>query len=160
MFDYPRLPDWTSRWAHFVKDSLDIQSDISLDWEHVSCTSYAAQGIEAITGHNPFEEEGWAGSFTTALGAAKAILSKGFKTLDDVIASLFPEIPLAYAWPGDVLLVRTLPEALDAESSLVMPHGIGICDPPLYLSPAIGGLGRQNMFKDGLRAFAIGHKVP
>lgn len=158
MFDYERRPDWTARWAEFIKDSLDLQPELCLDWEFTSCTSFAAQGIEAITGRNPFEEGEWDGKFTTPLSAAKEIKRRGFLTLDDVIASLFVEIPLAFAWPGDVVLVRALPWS-DEEARSVMPHGVGLVDPPYYYSPAELGLGRGDLYKEAVRAFAIGHGV-
>lgn len=158
MFMYPRLPDWTSRWAHFIKDTLDLASDLRLNWMDVHCAQFTGSGIEAITQHNPYEEDGWADKFTTAASAAKEIRKRGFTTLDDVIVSLFPEIPLAYAWPGDVVLVNTVPWT-DEETRTVMPHGVTLADPPFFYGVSPEGVGRGDLYQDAFKCFAIGREV-
>lgn len=160
MFTYPRLDDWTSRWAGFIKDSLDLRHDLVLDWDVINCTQFGGQGIEAITGHNPYEEGGWQEKFTTSKDAVVAIKAEGFTTLDDLIASLFPEIPLAFTWPGDVVLIKAIPwgEA-SANERKTMPHGVALADPPFYYAVTEQGLGRGDLRAEGIRAFAIGHEV-
>lgn len=159
MFTHERLPDWTIRWAEFVKDCLDISSDLRLDWENTTCTSFCAQGIEVLTGHNPFEEGAWAGTFTNTWEAAKEIRKRHFETLDDLIANLFPEIPLAYAWPGDVVLIKAIDWNAEEESKLVMPHGVALADPPVYLAVTEEGFGKGDLYGGAVRAFGIGHTV-
>lgn len=157
MFTHERLPDWTARWAHFIKDGLDLSPDLQLDWENINCTQFSASGIEAITGHNPYEEEEWLGTFTNSIGAALEIRRRGFETLDDVIASLFPEIPLAFVWPGDVVLISSTP--WDEAARVVMPHGVALADPPYFYAVNEAGMGRGDLYASTVRAFGIGHSV-
>lgn len=159
MFTHPRLNDWTGRWSEFIKDTLDLAGDLRLDWAGINCTQFSGQGIEALTGHNPYEEGEWEGKFTTALSAAKEIKKRGFNTLDDVIASLFPnEVPLAYAWPGDVVLIQTVPWT-EEDVRAVMPHGVCLAEPPYFYGVSPEGVGRGDLFKDAVRCFAIGREV-
>lgn len=159
MFAYPRRPDWTGRWSEFIKDTLDLAPDLRLDWEHINCTQFLGQGIEALTGHNPYEEDGWAGKFTTPLSAAKEIKKRGYNTLDDVIADRFKEIPLAFTWPGDIVLVNTVPWAND-ETRLIMPHGVTLAEPPFFYGVSEEGVGRGNLYTEAYKCFAVGHEVP
>lgn len=155
-FTYPRYPDWTSRWSYFIKDSLDLQLDLVLDWESINCTQFVSQGIEAITGHNPYEEDGWVDTFTTAEGAGKAIRKRGYNTLDEVTEALFPEIPLSFVWPGDLVLIRSAPCEATRQ---IMPHGWALADPPFFYVVGEQGLGRGDLLKEAIRGFAIGHEV-
>lgn len=160
MFVYPRYPDWTARWAHFIKDSLDLWEDLKLDWGGVNCTQFSGQGVEALTGHNPYEEGGWADKFGTPQEAADAIVEAGFNTLDDLIAALFPEVPLSMAWPGDVVLIAAAPQG-DLSVGVVqkMPHGVALADPPFFYAVTPEGLGRGPLYTQAVRAFAVGREA-
>jgi hypothetical protein len=158
MFECERLPDWTARWAEFIQDCLDLSSDLKLDWGHINCTQFSAPGIEAITGKNPYEEGGWEGLFDSPMSAAKEIRKRGFNNLDEVIASLFPEIPLAFVWPGDVVLIKASPTH-ESEPSQIMPHGVGLANNPFFFAVEERGLGRGDLFTSAIRAFAVGHQI-
>jgi hypothetical protein len=158
MFECDRLPDWTARWAEFIQDCLGLSADLKLDWANINCTQFSAQGIEAITGKNPYEEGGWEGLFDSPMSAALEIKRRGFNNLDEVIASLFPEIPLAFVWPGDVVLIRTtLTE--DEAATAIMPHGVGLANSPFFFAVEENGLGRGDLFLQATRAFAVGHTI-
>jgi hypothetical protein len=166
MFTYPRIDNWTGKWSEFVKDTLDLQRDLILDWGDINCTQFSADGIEAITDHNPYDEGEWRGKFSSSLSAVKVIKRRGFNTLDDVIASLFPEIPLSFVWPGDVVLVKSVPwsdETDAADGTLfareVMPHGVALADPPYYYAVTEQGVGKGDLYKEAVRGFAVGHTI-
>lgn len=156
-FEHLRLPDWTQRWSEFIRDCQQIQSDLKLDWEHVNCTYLTGQGIEAITGHNPYDD--WEGKFTTSQGAAKEIKKRGFETLDDVMLDLFPEVPLSMVWPGDVVLIRTLAWDGDEELRTVMPHGVALADPPVFWAITLDGMGTGPLYEQAVKALAVGREV-
>lgn len=163
-FTAMRRPDWSIRWTEFIKDSLDIATDLQIDWDSrgITCASWAGDGIEVLTGENPFDP--YIGSFDGIIGACKAIKKAGFNTLDDLVASMFPEVPVSMAQMGDLVLVRTARWdgdhlLVDTFSDDVMPHGIALVDPPLYYAVTDQGLGKGDLYKDGVRAFAVGRLI-
>jgi len=160
IFNYPRYPDWTSRWAYFIQDCLHLRTDLKVDWEHINCTQFSGQGIAAITGHDPYEEGGWEGKFSTPEEAADTIKAAGFSSLDELIASLFKEVPLSMAWPGDVVLIKAAPQ-MDLSVGVVkmMPHGVVLADPPFFYAVTHEGLGRGDLYGDAVRAFAVGREI-
>lgn len=147
-FTTPRRIDWPVRFTEFMKDSLDLALELKLDWEFVSCTSFVGDGIEAITDENPFDP--YRDQFKDAIGAARVIKQAGFSTLDDLIASAFDEVPVGMAQTGDVVLVKSM------QPSDVMPHGLGLVDPPLFFAVNEEGLGKGDLYVDGFRAFKVG----
>lgn len=156
-FTHPRLPDWPARWSEFVKDCLDLTADLKLDWEYIHCAQFSGSGIEAITGHDPYEP--FKGKFKTAHGGMKVIKEEGFNTLDDLIAALFEEVPLSLAQSGDIALARTISWEGDEEARTIMPHGVVLCDPPVYYAVTPEGFGKGNLYEDSIRAFAVGRSI-
>jgi len=164
-FSTMRRPDWTIRWTEFMKDSMDLAVETRLDWDDdgITCTSWAGDGIEALTGANPFDP--YRGSFNGILGACKAIKESGFKSLDDLIASLFQEVPVGMAQTGDLVLVRSVDWAQTAlehneyKVTAIMPHAVALVDPPLYWAVTEQGLGKGDLYADAVRAFAIGRTI-
>lgn len=155
-FTYLRLPNWSIRWVEFMQRSLEQAGDLKLDWEDVTCTQWSGDGIEAITGHNPYEP--FRGRHHGILGACKAIKGAGFDTLDDLITSLLDEVPIGMAHQGDLILVRT--SGWGAEmAELIMPHAVGLADPPLYWAVTTDGLGKGDLYADGFKAFAVGRII-
>lgn len=157
LFMHKRLPDWTARWSEFIKECQELERDLTFDWSHINCTQFMGQGIEAITGHNPYEP--YEGTFTNALGAARVVKKNGFDTLDDFVAFTFKEVPIAMAWPGDIALVKPIGWEEEEEAVAVMPHGVVLVDPPIYHSVAQGGLVKGDLYADAVRAFAVGREV-
>ena len=159
-FIHSRRPDWDARWAEFIHDCLQLSSDLAIDWEYVNCFQFTGMGVEVITGHDPYEPFGEAVS--SPISAAKEIKKWGYNCLDDVFPDMFREIPLAFAQPGDVLLVRpqlwTCAQG-EEEASRIMPHAVALADPPFYYAPSERGLGRGNMYSEAIRAFAVGHDL-
>ena len=155
-FDGVRLPDWNVQFVHFIKDSQDIGADLILDWDTNSCASWVCDGIQAMTGKNPHDQFP---TYNSALGAAKAIKDAGFKTFDELLAFLFPEIPMAFVTMGDVVLVdAVLGEGEDKEVGKVMPYAMALADPPHYwlVDPKGFSRGPLTLAK---KAYAIGRVV-
>lgn len=162
-FKATRRIDWTVRWVEFIKDSLDLKSDLVLDWEHITCTSWCGSGIEEITGVNPFDP--YEGKFSTVLGACKVIQQTGCKSLDELIAKIFVETPIGHAQTGDLVLVKASPEWLgdldegELFASDIMPHGLALVDPPFFWCVTPQGLAKGQLYRDGVRAFTVGRKA-
>lgn len=92
-----RLPNWRAR----LDATLSEIRRTPFDWNGHDCaTALAARAVEAITGEDLAAE--YRGSFSTRLGALRLIRKLGFKTLDELIAGLLPEIPVAMAGVGDI----------------------------------------------------------
>lgn len=152
-----RYRDWPIRWVEFIKDCQDVGSDLRLDWEDMNCIQWACQGIEALTGHDYYAE--FAGT-KGALGAVRRIREEGFNTLDHLIGSILKEVPIAMAHQGDLVLVRT--EAWDnlvQDGHAVMPHGVALADPPFFWCVTPEGLGKGELYMQGVKAFAVGRVV-
>jgi hypothetical protein len=125
-------------------------------WKDITCTSFAGDGIEAITGHNPFDA--YRGAFDNQLGAIKVIKQRGFETLDQLIGSLFDEVPIGLAQVGDLVLVKAEYD-LDIDARTVMPHGVALADSPMYWCVVEGGLASGQLYVDGFKAFAVGRDI-
>ena len=160
MLNYTRRVDWTSRWSEFIQDTHDLGASLTFDWKSMNCLQFVSQGIEAITGHDLYEEEGWTGTISNADSAITEIKRREFSTYSDYIASLFQEIPLAFIWPGDILLIRVEPtEDMSRTAIVTMPMGTALANPPYYYAVAPNGVGRGDMFTKAVRGFAVGHEV-
>lgn len=162
-FEVPRRKDWSIRFIEFLKDSMDCADGLNLDWEYTTCTSFSGEMIEAITGKNPYEDFMGTNSFTTILGAVKTVKAAGFKSLDDIIAALFKEVPVGMAQQGDLVLVKATPYDPDSGDALVaeevMPHGLAVVDPPFFYCVTEAGLSKGDLYTQGVRAFAVGREV-
>jgi len=148
-----RYHDWSVRFAQFILDAQGNQEKLILDWGTHSCASWVCQMVEAITGEDVHKD--FAG-YTTAEGAAKAILKAGYKNLDELVADYFQEIPGAFVMAGDIVLVpAVLGESL--LESTVMPNTMAVADPPFYrlVDPAGLAHGPLHLAK---HFFAVGRK--
>ena len=65
------------------------------------CFVMAMECVEAVTGERPFADV----SYSTDLGAARALRRRGFADLGEAMASLFPAVPRAFAHRGDIALI-------------------------------------------------------
>lgn len=155
LFPYPRRRDWTIRWVEFMKDSQDLAAELVLDWEDLNCIMWCCQWIESCTGYDPYEP------FVHAKGvkgAVSAIKDAGYETLDQIIGSHLYEVPLAKAQTGDLVLIRADWEAPEAIKT-VLPHGIALADPPLYWCITPEGLGKGDLYVNGVKAYAVGRTI-
>ena len=157
VFPYRRLKDWPSRFVHFIKDSQDLSDSLLLDWENMNCLQWACMSVEAITGHNPYEQfDPKDGSLKQVV---KTIQERGYTSLDAIVEEHFYEVPLAMAQQGDLVLVVADWDAGDSIAQ-VMPHGVAVCDPPSYWCVLPEGLGKGDLYGGAVvRAFAVGRDI-
>lgn len=139
---FQRLPDWRARLAA----EMDRQRRDSFSWGTQDCAlGLAAGAVEAITGADL--RVGWRSTYRTPRGALKAIRAKGFDSLPDLIASLLPEIPPAFADVGDIGLIPVDDGALG--------HALCVVDASGLIVLTEAGHGRRPR-EDMLRAFKVG----
>lgn len=170
-FEHKRLPNWDVNLTHFMVKSQMRASTLKLDWANTTCTSWVGEAIEVITGYNPYES--FKGRHKSIASACRAIKEAGFTTLDDLIASMFVEIPVAFAQRGDLILAaaarsaRGISEAYteqhgefeETEGAQVMPNAVGLADPPRYWAIGPEGLVFGDLYTGVARAFAVGRDI-
>jgi len=153
-----RLPNWQIRLNRFIVESVEQGQKLALDWHDITCCSWTAQWVEAITGVNPYVGAGYEGKHSTPAEAAKLILRDGYNTFDEVLESFFTEVPPIMAHRGDICLVgvRDIPEDIPYDR-VVIPHAVGGVDDYFFWVVNPEGLARGK--KDQiLRSFIIGER--
>lgn len=93
-----RVPDWEARLAEY----LESVRETPFAWGSHDCALFAASAVEAMTGVDygaPFR-----GKYRTELGSVRALKRFGAGSLEATLDGLFPEIPLAFAQRGDVVM--------------------------------------------------------
>ena len=137
-----RLPEWRARFAA----EMDRQRRDHFAWGTQDCAlGLAAGAVEAITGADL--RVGWRSKYKTPRGALKAIRAKGFEGLPDLVASLLPEIPPAFADVGDIGLIEAEDGALG--------HALCVVDASGLIVLTEAGHGRRPR-EDMIRAFKVG----
>jgi len=71
-------------------------------WGSVDCVKMARFHALAM-GHKPPR---FPSSYTTEIGALRALKKSGFENVDDLLSSMFPKIPLASARVGDFIVAE------------------------------------------------------
>ena len=94
-----RHPEFRTRLINYLAEAEGRPFEYGVN----DCALFAAGAIEAMTGENP--AAGWIGKYKTEEGAAKALLKAGFKSVGEVVASLFEEVDPRSARVGDLMLV-------------------------------------------------------
>lgn len=94
-----RREDWPER----LQDALDRHAALPTTWGTSDCLMMPMDCVLAMTGRDPAAEVRRA--YSTAEGAAKLLLRRGFRSVADAYASVFPEIPVARAGRGDLGVV-------------------------------------------------------
>lgn len=124
-----RLPDWRARLAA----EMDRQRRDPFAWGRHDCAlGLAAGAVTALTGADLAAP--WRGRYRSPSSARRALHKAGFNTLADLVASLLPEIPPAFADVGDIGVIAAdgpLGQALcvvDASGLIVLTEaGHGRC---------------------------------
>lgn len=93
-----RYEDWEVRLYERVQEWKDHE----FQYGKTDCCAFAGSVIEALTGHNPWED--WAGSYSDAASASDALSQRGYKSLyAALVATLGKALPVAVARRGDVV---------------------------------------------------------
>lgn len=160
-----RKDNWQQIFVEFLQESQN--EGVVCDWEFFNCTSWVCDGIEAITGVDLYAP--YRGRSNSIASAWRMIKEAGFKSLDDIIASQLPEIPVAFAQRGDMVLVPVpamqLPIMTAARSGtdlsaqtfsdVGMPHAVCLADPPIFYNLTEVGITREPLTM-ATRAFRVG----
>lgn len=126
-----RLPDWQTRFSEFGK----ARASMPFAWGVNDCCSFAAAGVEAVTGRNPMAG---AAVYDTESAAARLILrAGGLRSL--AIQFLGEPVPPAFAAVGDVVLVMNAGREM-----------LGICNGVNVVAP--GSLGMVALGMDAALA--------
>ena len=106
-----KLPGWRNRLTDFLRDN-HARPFVPGRWD---CAIWAAGAVEAMTGEDLMR--GFRGYRTIPEGKRK-LQAKGFEDHVAYVASLLPEVPPAFAQPGDVAVL--------AEQSLGIVQGANV----------------------------------
>lgn len=158
-FGYPlRAPNWPLLWVQYVRGSRN--EGVTLDWDLNNCISWCCDWVAKSTGFNPYIP--YAPKGPGVVAALSAIEDSPYETLDQILRSIFQEIPVVMAQQGDIVLVKAEAEWADSMPERVLryiPHGCALAEPPFYWALLPGGLGKGNLYEDGVTAFAVGRNA-
>jgi len=161
-----RLWDWRERFVEWIVDAWDKSRRLqygdtseelqgpngySFSWDPSkghNCLTLASTSCLIITGvdlHDRFSPV----AYTSEVEAYMAMRKLGFKNVDQLLESLFPEIELDHTLTGDLLTVGTPNEAGDQ-----IIRAAAIADPPFFWAMTPQGLGRGRL-EDAKSAYAV-----
>jgi hypothetical protein len=95
-----RLPDWRPRLTAYL---AEIAPE-AFRYGSNDCALFAAGAVRAMTGHDP--AAGYRGVYSTFEGGLKRLRKAGFEDHVAQAASLFQEVPPAFAQVGDITLIE------------------------------------------------------
>lgn len=96
-----RHPDWQARLVAYLHASA---REPFKPGRH-DCALFAAGAVLAMTGQDM--AAGWRGRYTTLSGGLRVLRKAGHADHVALAASMFPEVPVAMAQPGDLAAVPT-----------------------------------------------------
>ena len=98
MISLKRVPGWEIALFDFMKSKINQVHD----WGKNDCVMFAADVVLTLTGEDLAAD--YRGTYADREGAEKIIAEKGAETLGDFLASYLPEIPVAEAMRGDIVI--------------------------------------------------------
>lgn len=97
MLQLTRYADWRAR----LSACVEARRRAPFSWSDRNCGLFVADCILAMTGADP--AAAFRGSFTTAIGARRALGRAGYPSLHDFAATLLPAAHPSAARVGDVM---------------------------------------------------------
>lgn len=160
---YKLLPEWKSNLARFIQDLLvrNKKGEVKFSWDpsipdSYNCLTFGSHVVMLQTGIDPYKAKLEAAGleepeYTTALEAFRQLYKMGYKGLDQLIGSMFPEIELVQAQLGDILLIPAiaeLPEEVEGMPTNGLRYATAFAAPPHFwcISSAYG-LSRGSIFE-------------
>ena len=149
-----RLWDWRERFVEWLVDAWDKSRRLSygdadpevqkysFSWDPSkghNCLTLASTSCLVITGvdlHDRFSPI----PYTSEVEAYMAMRKLGFKSVDQLLESLFPEVEMDHTLTGDLCVVMTPDESGDG-----LVKACAICDPPFFWAMMPQGLGRGRL---------------
>lgn len=139
-------------WVPPSSQPLEGRLDISGQPSQLHCISFSATMVEAVIGIDYYAQMGGELDYTSAATAMRALRKLGFKSIDQLIGSIFPEKRIPYATRGDLVLVKT-DEPVSEDSPF--EHALGVADPPfIWVMHPIHGLAKVH-FSEAVKAFDV-----
>ncbi|NTT86928.1 DUF6950 family protein [Tabrizicola fusiformis] len=96
-----RKADWKACLTDYVAGLAQRPFEPGLN----DCALFAAGAVAAMTGSDP--AHGWRGRYRTLRGGLRLLRKQGYTDQIAYAASLLPEIPVAFAAPGDLAVVNS-----------------------------------------------------
>lgn len=157
-----RLPDWHTRFINYIADLRikTAEGKLTFSWDPrtpdaMNCLVFASGAVEALTGRNWYTEMGKEDNYSDVLGAYKALKSRGLKSVDQLIGSLFKEIRPSYATTGDLIIIAANGSTSDGTPVLGLDQAVAIAEPPFYWCvSAKYGLSKGRM-SDAQKAYRV-----
>ncbi|MCZ4501029.1 MAG: hypothetical protein JWQ74_3584 [Marmoricola sp.] len=140
MIIHPRLPHWRQRLDAWVAKSVAMP----FAWGAHDCGLNAGSAAEAQIGID-FADR-FRGKYSTPEGGLKLLRKAGFANHADFTASVFPEIPVAFAQIGDIVAVE-----IDGAITLMIVAGHRLIGPMPTMAGSVA-------LTRGFRAFAVGRE--
>ena len=116
-----RLPDWRAR----LTDYVAAHARDPFSYGRLDCALFCAGAVEVMTGQDL--ARGWRG-YRSLNEGRKKLAEKGFADQVDLVASLFPEVPVAFAQAGDIAAV---PGDDDVALGIVQGEAVYVLRPPV-----------------------------
>ena len=92
-------------WEESLLDVIALHERAPFVYGGSDCFSMCMDDVVALIGNEPWGE--FRGKYDSAMGAAKILLSQGFKSLEDAFAAKFERVPNARARRGDLGIVES-----------------------------------------------------
>lgn len=135
-----RLSDWRPRLTAYLRG---VSHSSFKAGEH-DCALFFAGAVEAMTGHDHAAQ--YRGRYTTLRGGLRVLRKEGFEDHIALAAHHLPEIPPAFALPGDGMVCET-------EDG----PALGVCQGRMvYVLGPTGGAMVSRL--TAVRAFAVGDR--
>jgi hypothetical protein len=113
-----------------IFEEYQRQRSIPFAWGTGDCLGFAADVAKMLTGDDPAAD--LRGAYDSETSAKRIMVARGWQTLGDVAASMFPEIPVADARSGDWVFIvnddmsETLGVVCGAQVLARTKEGLGI----------------------------------
>lgn len=91
-----RREDWPER----LTAEVERHDALPAEWGVSDCLNLPMDCVLAMTGEDPAAE--LRGSYSSEMGGAKMLAAHGWRSVADLFAAYFPEIPVALAGRGDI----------------------------------------------------------
>lgn len=94
-------------WERRLRAAIEKHMALPAAYGSSDCLIIALDGIEAVTGSDPYPRDRFKRNYKTEAGAARCLRKAGFETVEDALRAACPnEIPPSLAQRGDVGVVE------------------------------------------------------
>ena len=129
-------------WEQRLYRLTTMAAHAPFEWGAHDCVTFAADCVIAMTGRDPIQD--MRGTWSTEIGAKRAMLKAGSRDLGDLAADRLEEIPVSMARRGDIVLAGE--ESSDDFLAVVTGH--------MAVGPAETGLQHISM-RQAKRAYKV-----